>query len=343
MTTYADAGVNLEAARELTGRLTQIVGATRTSGVLADVGAFGGMFALGHGGDPVLVASTDGVGTKVKIASGLGIYGTIGLDIVNHCINDIAVQGAAPLFFLDYLGIHTADPEMVSAIVDGVAKACREAGVALLGGETAEMPDVYAPGEFDLAGFVVGIVDRAAIGRTGAPTPGDLLIGLPSSGLHTNGYSLARKALPAECWRNADDRLGMTIGEALLTPHRCYLNEIAALTEAGARGFAHITGGGFADNIERILPIRVGAIVDVDAWRPPAIFDLIQQAGGVPDGEMYQVFNMGIGLTACVPQARLHDALAAAPGSIVIGAVTQRDSGLRVTLSGTRFGADAGV
>lgn len=343
MTTYADAGVNLEAARELTGRLTQIVGATRTSGVLADVGAFGGMFALGHGGDPVLVASTDGVGTKVKIASGLGIYGTIGLDIVNHCINDIAVQGAAPLFFLDYLGIHTADPEMVSAIVDGVAKACREAGVALLGGETAEMPDVYSPGEFDLAGFVVGIVDRAAIGRTGAPTPGDLLIGLPSSGLHTNGYSLARKALPAECWRNADDRLGMTIGEALLTPHRCYLNEIAALTEAGARGFAHITGGGFADNIERILPIRVGAIVDVDAWRPPAIFDLIQQAGGVPDGEMYQVFNMGIGLTACVPQARLHDALAAAPGSIVIGAVTQRDSGLRVTLSGTRFGADAGV
>jgi phosphoribosylformylglycinamidine cyclo-ligase len=319
--------------------LTRIVGATRTSGVLADVGAFGGMFALGSGGDPVLVASTDGVGTKVKIASGLGRYDGIGLDIVNHCINDIAVQGATPLFFLDYLGIHAADPDTVSAIVGGVAAACREVGVALLGGETAEMPDVYAPGEFDLAGFIVGVVDRAAIAATGDPAPGDVLIGLPSSGLHTNGYSLARKALPAERWALYDDALGTTIGEALLAPHRCYLGEIGVLTKAGARGFAHITGGGFADNIERVLPEGVGAVVDTDAWTPLPIFDLIRQAGDVPAEEMYQVFNMGIGLTACVPEAALSGALAAVPCSIVIGAVTERGTGPQVTVTGSRFGA----
>ncbi|MGI9252264.1 MAG: phosphoribosylformylglycinamidine cyclo-ligase [Thermomicrobiales bacterium] len=334
MTTYANAGVNLDAARELTGRLAGIVGGTRTPGVLADVGAFGGMFTLGSGGEPVLVASTDGVGTKVKIASGLSQYGTIGHDIVNHCINDIAVQGAKPLFFLDYLGLNTADPDIVSEIVGGVAGACREAGIALLGGETAEMPDVYAPGEFDLAGFVIGVADRGELGRTGRPAVGDALIGLPSSGLHTNGYSLARRALPADRWRETAPGLGMTIGQALLVPHRCYLSEIAALTNAGARGFAHITGGGFKDNIERVLPEDVSAVVDTVTWTPPVIFTLIQQAGSVSASEMYQVFNMGIGMTACVPELALEAALAAAPDAVVIGRVIDRGDGPPVSVIG---------
>jgi phosphoribosylformylglycinamidine cyclo-ligase len=339
MATYAETGVNLAAARALTGRLTEIVGATRTGDVLADVGAFGGMFALGPGGDPVLVASTDGVGTKVKIAAGLGRYDTIGQDLVNHCINDIAVQGARPLFFLDYLGLHRADPEIVSSIVGGVADACREARTALLGGETAEMPDVYAEGEFDLAGFIVGVLDRSEIGRNGLPAPGDHLIGLPSSGLHTNGYSLARRALPAARWQEHDDALGRTIGEALLEPHRCYLDEITALSKAGARGFAHITGGGFADNIERVLPDGASAVVDTSRWEPPAIFALIRTAGEVPAAEMYQVFNMGIGLTACVPAEALDNALVAAPEAVVIGSIVERGDGPAVAVTGSGTGA----
>ncbi len=346
MTTYADAGVHLDDARVVTERLAAIVGAGRGAGVLADVGAFGGMFALGKGralGEPVLVASTDGVGTKVKIAAALGRYDTVGFDIVNHCIDDIAVQGARPLFFLDYLALHRADPETVAAIVSGVAQACAAAGCALLGGETAEMPDVYQPGEFDLAGFVVGLLDRSEIGRNGVPEPGDVLLGLPSSGLHTNGYSLARRVLPPETWGDEVAALGSTIGEALLEPHRLYLGQIAALREAGARGFAHITGGGFADNVARVLPEGVAAEIDADAWEPLPIFRLIADRGGVAREELYRAFNMGIGLTAAIPAESVGAVVAAVPETIVIGWVAERGGGEPVRLRGGYGTRPAGV
>ncbi|MDF3016692.1 MAG: phosphoribosylformylglycinamidine cyclo-ligase, partial [Thermomicrobiales bacterium] len=215
MATYAESGIHLDDARRTTERLEEIVARGRGAGVLADVGAFGGMFRLGAAGefaDPVLVASTDGIGTKVKIAAALGRYGSLGMDIVNHCVNDIAVQGARPLFFLDYLALHRADPEVVTAIVTGVADACAAADCSLLGGETAEMPDVYPPGELDLAGFVVGVMDRATIGTNGPPAAGDVLLGLPATGLHTNGYSLARRALPPATWGDFAPELNMTVG-----------------------------------------------------------------------------------------------------------------------------------
>jgi phosphoribosylformylglycinamidine cyclo-ligase len=340
MATYAEAGIHLDDARRTTEQLEEIVARARGTGVLADVGAFGGMFRLGEAGayaDPVLVASTDGIGTKVKIAAALGRYGALGMDIVNHCVNDIAVQGARPLFFLDYLALHRADPEVVTAIVTGVADACAAAGCSLLGGETAEMPDVYPPGELDLAGFVVGVVDRATIGANGAngaPAAGDVLLGLPSTGLHTNGYSLARRALPPETWGEFDPELGMTVGEALLTPHRSYLAEIQKLIGVGARGFAHITGGGFAENVARILPLDLAAEIDTTHWEPPAIFRRVASEGSVPSDEMYQVFNMGIGLVGIVPAECVAEAIGTVPEAIVIGAVDLRGDDAAVRLLG---------
>src|ERR687889_22599 len=322
MATYAEIGIHLDDARRTTERLEEIVARARGVGVLADVGAFGGMFHLGTAGeytDPVLVASTDGIGTKVKIAVELGRYDSLGADIVNHCVNDIAVQGARPLFFLDYLAQHRAEPDVVTAIVAGVADACATAGCSLLGGETAEMPDVYPPGEFDLAGFVVGVMDRATIGANGAPAAGDILLGLPSTGLHTNGYSLARRALPAATWDDFDPALNMTVGEALLAPHRSYLAEIQELIGVGARGFAHITGGGFPENLARIVPLALTAEIDTMTWAPPAIFRRIAREGSVLPGEMYRVFNMGIGLVAIVPAQRVEEATGVVPEAIVIG------------------------
>lgn len=338
MSTYAAAGVNLDDARRVTDRLKQIVGATRTPGVLADVGAFGGMFSLkdaGIAGDPVLISSSDGVGTKVKIASSLGRYDTIGIDLVNHCVNDIAVQGANPLFFLDYLGIHRADPETVAAVVGGVASACAAVGCALIGGETAEMPDVYAAGELDLAGFIVGVADRATLGRNGSPAAGDAIIGIPSTGLHTNGYSLARRVLPEETWGTSPATLGISIGDALMIPHRSYLAEIRALETAGARGFAHITGGGFVDNVDRVIPEHLTAVIDPAAWQPLPIFQLLVERGNIGRDEAYRAFNMGIGLTACVPQPQLVAARAAVPEAIVVGVVEQANGRPPVVLTGS--------
>jgi phosphoribosylformylglycinamidine cyclo-ligase len=264
----------------------------------------------------------------------LGRYDTLGTDIVNHCVNDIAVQGARPLFFLDYLALHRADPEVVTAIVAGVVDACAAAGCALLGGETAEMPDVYPPGELDLAGFIVGVMDQAAIGVNGAPAAGDVLLGLPSSGLHTNGYSLARRALPPATWGDFDPELNMTIGEALLTPHRSYLAEIQKLTNVGARGFAHITGGGFAENVARVLPLDLAAEIDTTNWEPPAIFRYVASGGSVPPSEMYRVFNMGIGLVAIVPAKCVGQAIGAVPEADVIGEIVLRGDDASVRLSG---------
>jgi phosphoribosylformylglycinamidine cyclo-ligase len=337
MATYAEIGIYLDDARRTTERLEQIVARGRGAGVLADVGAFGGMFRLGAAGDfsdPVLVASSDGIGTKVKIAAALGRYGTLGTDIVNHCVNDIAVQGARPLFFLDYLALHRADPEVVTAIVAGVADACVAAGCALLGGETAEMPDVYPAGEFDLAGFIVGVMDRASIGANGAPAAGDVLLGLPSTGLHTNGYSLARRALPPGTWAEFDPELNMTVGDALLTPHRSYLAEIQKLNGVGARAFAHITGGGLAENLARVLPLDLTADVDVTTWKPPAIFRRVAREGSVQIGEMFRVFNMGIGLVGIVPAERVAEAVGIVPEAVVIGEIVPRGDGAAVRLLG---------
>jgi phosphoribosylformylglycinamidine cyclo-ligase len=337
MATYADIGIHLDNARRTTERLEQVVARARGAGVLADVGAFGGMFRLGAAGefhDPVLVASTDGIGTKVKVAAALGRYDTLGTDIVNHCVNDIAVQGARPLFFLDYLAQHRVDPEVVTAIVAGVADACAAAGCSLLGGETAEMPDVYPPGEFDLAGFVVGVMDRATIGANGAPAAGDILLGLPSTGLHTNGYSLARRALPSTTWGDFDPALNMTVGEALLSPHRSYLAEIQTLFGVGARGFAHITGGGFPENAARVVPRDLTVEIDTTTWTPPAIFRRIARAGSVLPGEMYRVFNMGIGLVGIVPVQRLKEATGIVPEAVVIGEVVPRGGDSAVRLLG---------
>jgi phosphoribosylformylglycinamidine cyclo-ligase len=337
MSTYADVGIDLDEARRTTARIGEIVARSRGRGVLADVGAFGGMYRLGAAGafkDPVLVASTDGIGTKVKVASALGRFDGLGLDIVNHCVNDIAVQGARPLFFLDYLALHHADPELVTTLVDGVARACAAAGCALLGGETAEMPDVYPPGEFDLAGFVVGVLEREAIGANGEPRAGDVLLGLPAIGLHTNGFSLARRVLPFETWSTFDPELGMTVGEALLIPHRSYLAEIQALVQAGARGFAHITGGGLPENTARALPAGLAAEIDTARWEPLPIFRRIQRQGAIPLEEMFRVFNMGIGLVAILPADRVMAAQAAVPEAIVIGQIVPRGDGEAVGLLG---------
>lgn len=337
MSTYADAGVDLDSAQQTTRRISEIVAQSRGVGVLADVGAFGGMFRLNAVGafrDPVLVASTDGIGTKVKVASALGRYEHLGADIVNHCVNDIAVQGARPLFFLDYLALHKADPDVVTTLVSSVAAACAAAGCALLGGETAEMPDVYPVGEFDLAGTIVGVLERDAIGANGTPQAGDLLLGLPADGLHTNGYSLARRALPVERWGEYDAALGTTVGEALLTPHRSYLGEIQALIGIGARGFAHITGGGLPENVARVIPAGLSAMVETSAWEPLPVFGRIAQEGGISSGEMFRVFNMGIGLVAIVPAERLAAARSAVPTAIVIGQIQARDGGEAVILRG---------
>jgi len=337
MSTYADAGIDLDSARQTTQRISEIVARSRGLGVLADVGAFGGMFRLGAVGefrDPVLVASTDGIGTKVKVASALRRYENLGADIVNHCVNDIAVQGARPIFFLDYLALHRADPEVVTTLVGSVASACAAAGCALLGGETAEMPDVYPEGEFDLAGMIVGVLERDAIGVNGEPQSGDIVLGLPSDGLHTNGYSLARRALPLETWQEFDANLGMTVGDALLVPHRSYLGEIQAFLGAGARAFAHITGGGLPENVERVIPDSVSVVIDTHSWEPLPIFGRIAQGGNIPPGEMFRVFNMGIGLVAIVPAERVKAARSAVPTAIIIGQVEARAGREAVILRG---------
>src|SRR5215218_1282748 len=280
---YRQAGVDIEAGNEVVRRIRTLARGTATAGVLSDLGSFGGLFHLGSSGlsDPVLVASADGVGTKLRLAFMSGIHDTIGVDLVNHCVNDILVQGARPLFFLDYLATGRLDPGVAVRIVEGLAAACRDNGCALLGGETAEMPGFYADGEYDVAGFIVGIVDRARLIDGRGIRPGDRLIGIPSSGLHTNGYSLARRIAFEVAGLAADDfvsELGGTIGDALLVPHRSYLKLIQPLGGGGLiKGMAHITGGGITDNLPRILPEGTRALVDRRSWRVPRIFDWLQQ------------------------------------------------------------------
>jgi phosphoribosylformylglycinamidine cyclo-ligase len=329
---YRQSGVDIDAGNEVVRRIRSLARRTFTPGVLSEIGSFGGLFSLSSAGlqDPVLVASADGVGTKLRVAFMTGIHDTIGRDLVNHCVNDILVQGAVPLFFLDYLATGRLDPDVAVQIVEGLAAACRENGCALLGGETAEMPGFYADGEYDVAGFIVGAVERARLIDGRSIETGDLLIGLPSSGLHTNGYSLARRIAFDVAGLTTGDvvpELGTTIGEALLRPHRSYLPVIRPLLGTGLiKGMAHITGGGLTDNLPRILPDGHGAVINRQTWRVPPLFEWLQRTGKVPDADMLRTFNMGLGLiVVCGPADAdpLIERLAGAgePGAARIGEI----------------------
>jgi phosphoribosylformylglycinamidine cyclo-ligase len=305
---YKASGVDIDAGNETVRRIKTLARSTFTTGVLSEIGSFGGLYRFDHTGwkDPILVSSADGVGTKLKVAFMTNQHRTIGIDLVNHCVNDILVQGARPLFFLDYLATGRLDPEVAEQVIDGLARACRDNGCALLGGETAEMPGFYADGEYDLAGFIVGAVDGELLidGRTVAA--GDVLVGLPSTGLHTNGYSLARRIVFDHLRLTPDARveeLASTVGDVLLTPHRSYLHAMYPLVAKGAvKGMAHITGGGITDNLPRILPSGTAARVDRSAWSVPSVFAWLQQSGEVPVDDMFRTFNMGIGLIlVCTP------------------------------------------
>src|SRR5207342_2388930 len=299
---YRQSGVDIDAGNETVRRIRSLARGTFTPGVLSEIGSFGGLFALDTTNlrQPVLVSSADGVGTKLKVAFMTGRHDTVGADLVNHCVNDILVQGAEPLFFLDYLATGKLSPSVAEQVIIGVARACRENGCALLGGETAEMPGFYADGEYDIAGFIVGIVEKSRVIDGRSIVPGDALIGLPSAGLHTNGYSLARKVLFDAAGLRHDafvPELGATVGDALLAPHRSYLNAIRPLLARGlVKGMAHITGGGITENLPRVLPEGTAAAVDPGAWDMPPLFSFLQQRGRIATDEMLRAFNMGIGL-----------------------------------------------
>jgi phosphoribosylformylglycinamidine cyclo-ligase len=333
---YTRAGVNIGAGQQSTALMAEAVRSTYGPEVLAGIGAFGGLYdasALPEMAHPVLVASTDGVGTKTKVAARLGRWDTIGRDLVNHCINDILVQGARPLFFLDYVAMAHLDPQKVAAIVGGVAVACREAGCALLGGETAEMPGVYEAGEVDLVGTIVGVVERGRLIDGSRIQPGDFLIALPSSGLHTNGYSLARKLLDPLDWTEPLPELGCSPGDALLAVHRCYLDAVRKWWSSGVdiRGLAHITGGGVLDNLPRILPPGLGAIIQRGSWTSPPIFDLLRRLGNLSDQELFHTFNMGLGMIGVVSPDHVTQALAAVDGeACVVGEIVEGSEGVEV-------------
>jgi phosphoribosylamine--glycine ligase/phosphoribosylformylglycinamidine cyclo-ligase len=336
---YAAAGVDVDAKMRIFERMQAAVESSYTPGVIAGMGPFGGLYsleALADAQDLVLVSSTDGVGTKTIIVSAMGRYDTVGHDIVNHCVNDVLVQGARPLFFLDYIAAGKLDPDAILGIVTGCAEACKATGCALIGGETAEMPDVYRPEAFDLVGTLVGWVDRGAVIDGGAVQAGDVCLGLASSGLHTNGYSLARKVFAGVAWETAMPELGKSIGEALLVPHRAYLKEFEALVGAGVtvKAMAHITGGGFHGNVPRVLPEGIGVRIDRSSWEVPPIFRLIQSRGQVEETEMYHVFNMGMGMILVVAEEDVDDAKAALAGeAVVVGETVKWDgSGPRVEL-----------
>lgn len=345
--TYRQAGVDIDAGARTVGLMRAAVRGTFGPNVLADLGHFGGLYALDPTSEdgPVLVASADGVGTKLKLAFALGTHRLVGHDIVNHCINDILACGARPLFFLDYVAAGKLVPEQTAEVVTGMAEACRAAGCALLGGETAEMPGMYATGEYDVAGFIVGMVARDRILLGHHVEPGDLVLALPSNGLHTNGYSLARQVLGLNgeselAWERLaeyDETLGSTLGEALTRPHASYLNSISPLLdlpERPVKGMAHITGGGLLDNLPRVLPEGCAAELDTAAWSVPPIFRLIQQAGGIEPREMARVFNMGLGMVLIVAPEHAELVESRLPEAFVAGKVVAWQGGERVSLRG---------
>ena len=319
--TYREAGVDVAEAERAVERIARAAAATSTPAVMSAIGGFGGLFRFDPDAhpDPVLVSSTDGVGTKLKVAVELGRHDTIGVDLVNACVNDIIVSGADPLFFLDYLAVGELRADVVEEIVGGIAAGCAAAGMPLIGGETAQMPDLYREADYDLAGFIVGVASRPDLidgSRVGA---GDAVIGLPSSGLHTNGYSLARRILPPGTWRRPMPDNGHTVGDALLEPHRSYLDDVRlarrALRDAGSDigAIAHVTGGGWEGNVPRTLPRGLGVEIETGSWPTPKIFTLIQSTGDIADEEMVRTFNVGVGMTLVVPD-ELADAVVAAVG-----------------------------
>jgi phosphoribosylformylglycinamidine cyclo-ligase len=332
VTTYQSSGVDIAAGTRATELMASAVRSTHSSAVLASLGAFGGCFdlaaALGEqqAQRPVLVASTDGVGTKTLVAAALGRYDTVGQDLVNHCINDILAQGARPLFFMDYIAMAKLDPQQVAEIVGGCAAACRAAGCALLGGETAEMPDVYHAGAFDLAGTIVGVVEHARMLPRDLAA-GDAILALPSSGLHTNGYSLARRVFGGRYDERPSELGGQSIGEALLAIHRPYLAEITTLWQADLpiHAIAHITGGGVYDNLPRVLPGGLGAAIQRESWDIPPIFELLLQQGQLSEREAFHTLNMGLGMLVVVPPDAAEAALRALPEARLIGKVVTGD------------------
>ncbi len=330
---YRASGVDIDAGNETVRRIKALAASTFTNGVLSEIGSFGGLFRLdtSNSKEPILVSSADGVGTKLKLAFMTNQHRTIGVDLVNHCVNDILVQGARPLFFLDYLATGKLLPDVAEQVVEGLARACRDNGCALLGGETAEMPGFYADGEYDLAGFIVGAVDGSLLIDGRSIAQGDVLIALPSTGLHTNGYSLARRIVFEKLDLAVDsavEGLDGTVGEVLLTPHRSYLHAVYPLVAKGAiKGMAHITGGGITDNLPRILPTGVAARIDRASWNVPPLFQWLQRAGEVPESDMFRTFNMGIGLIlVCTPtlvDAVLEDLTERHESPVVIGEIVQ--------------------
>lgn len=329
--TYAAAGVNIDIAAKAKELIAKQARTTHRPEVLSGVGFFGGLFEFKGYEQPVLVSSVDGVGTKLKIASALGKHNTIGIDLVNHCVNDILTCGAEPLFFLDYIAMGKLVPEQVEAIAQGLAQACRDAGCSLIGGETAEMPGLYAGEDYDLVGFIIGVVEKEKfiLGKT--IVAGDAIIGLPSSGLHTNGYSLVRKIFGVDQLEKHYPELGRTLGEELLEPHRCYYHQLKPLLPL-IKGMAHITGGGLVDNVPRVLPQGLMAQFHRQTWTVLPIFKLIQQQGNVDQSEMYRVFNMGIGMVLiCSPDVvdRLRGQL---PEAKVIGEVVEQVGKARVII-----------
>jgi phosphoribosylformylglycinamidine cyclo-ligase len=345
---YARAGVDIDAKANALASLQTRIRATYGPNVLADTGHFGGIYAVPGAGETALVASIDGVGTKLKLAIAVGTpeaHAGIGRDIVHHCVNDILCCGARPIFFLDYLAVGASDPATIAAIIGGVADACRAHEMALLGGETAELPGIYAAGDYDLAGCIIGSVARQRILDGRAVRAGDLLLGLPSAGLHTNGYSLARRAFaldgPPEAVRR---RLAIippgcteSLGDLLLAEHRSYAADLLPVLDAGlVHALAHITGGGLIDNVPRILPAHLAAHFDAGRWEVPPLFTAIQEAAQVADAEMYRVFNMGIGMVAVVSPDQVDAMRATIPDAMVVGAVVSRGDGNAVQIAGLR-------
>ena len=330
---YKASGVDIDAGNEAVRRIRGLARSTFTPNVLSDIGSFGGLFRFSTGSfqDPVLVSSADGVGTKLRVAFKADKHDTVGEDLVNHCVNDILVQGAEPLFFLDYFGTGRLSPAVAESVVTGMARACRANHCALLGGETAEMPGFYADGEYDIAGFIVGVVERSRLITGAAITPGDALVGVPSTGLHTNGYSLARRIAFDHLKLEVDSfvpELSCTIGEALLEPHRSYLSLVRPLLATGViRGMAHITGGGITENLPRILPEGTCARIRISSWTVPPVFTWLQDKGRVPDDDMRRTFNMGIGLIMAVASEHAEQVKTTVGGEI-IGEIVRGEPGV---------------
>ncbi len=334
---YARAGVDIDVKMRALKDAKKKIQQTFTAGAVGEIGSFGGLFKS-PGTGKLLVSSTDGVGTKLKVACMVGRHDTVGQDIVNHCVNDILVQGAQPLFFLDYIGTSRVNPIIIAQLIEGLVKGCRENSCTLIGGETAEMPALYPEGEYDLVGTIVGAVDRRKVITGETIRPGDVVVGLRSSGLHTNGYSLARKVIFGAAGLEVDDRLPgtrRTVGDALLAVHRSYLKPVTALMKkVKVRGLAHITGGGFYDNIPRVLPEGTGVVIERNLWKVPPLFRFIEEEGRVDDEEMYRVFNMGIGMVVIVrlsEEARALSVLkAAGEDPRVIGFVEKGKRAVRI-------------